>query len=116
MLLTIEGVELVAPPTADPDIPALVKTGSLMSGPVRLKVMTRSACHLNVARLWRRARRTLTGIGTGYVLSLDGLWRQHSWGMRGESIIETTVERLKYFGLLLQGTDADEFAALNAPR
>lgn len=35
---------------------------------------------------------------TGYALSEDHLWRQHSWIQEGDTIIETTEPRLVYFG------------------
>lgn len=38
-------------------------------------------------------------------------WRQHSWGVRRSGgIIETTSSRIKYFGVLKQTGEADEFA------
>lgn len=118
-LLAFGGVELVAPPFPDLDIPALINGGILMPGPVVVRAMARSACHQNVATLWldRRGRTltTLTGVCTGYSLSEDGLWRQHSWGACHGSIVETTVGRLKYFGLMLQGREAKMFAVANGP-
>jgi hypothetical protein len=66
-----------------------------------------------VAEIWTEERHELVGIGTGYSLSDDGLWRQHSWGLRREGILETTVPRVKYFGVLLQHADADSFAMAN---
>lgn len=39
---------------------------------------------------------------TGYALSPDGLWRQHSWAYGDNLMIyETTVERVMYFGVEL---------------
>lgn len=36
---------------------------------------------------------------TGYALSEDHLWRQHSWVIEnGDTIVETTEKRLCYFG------------------
>lgn len=75
--------------------------------------MRRGVCHANVSFLWMRMRRRIVGIGTGYALSADGLWRQHSWGVQRQGILETTQPREKYFGLLLQGSDADSFAYAN---
>jgi hypothetical protein len=66
-----------------------------------------------VAEIWAERPHELVGIGTGYSLSDDGLWRQHSWGLRREGILETTVSRVKYFGVLLQHGDADSFAMAN---
>ena len=113
LLLGMGGAELVAPVGFDPDVPLLVNFGFTMAGSLRRKIMTRSACHENIARLWRAKYRGLVGVGTGYALSGDGLWRQHSWGIRRDGILETTELRVTYFGIRLQGTDADSFAAFN---
>jgi|ERR1017187_70600 hypothetical protein len=98
---------------ADPDVPALVDHGYLITGPVvcRSRGMEPNRCHANIARLWlqKRKRDALTGIATGYCLDND-LWRQHSWGIRKESLLETLGERDKYFGIRLDGVDADVFA------
>jgi hypothetical protein len=111
LLLRIGGEELVARP--DKDVPLLVEYGFVMAGPVITKRVALGDCHGNLARFWRDKRSQLAGIGTGYALSNDGLWRQHSWGVRREGILETTEDRLKYFGILLQGPVADSFAAKN---
>jgi hypothetical protein len=73
--------------------------------------MEPNRCHENIARLWLRKRKTdtLVGIATGYCLSGD-LWVQHSWGTRKDSLLETLGEREKYFGIRLEGVDADVFA------
>ena len=73
--------------------------------------MEPNRCHQNIARLWlnKRKRDALVGIATGYCLDND-LWRQHSWGIRKESLLETLGEREKYFGIRLEGVDADVFA------
>lgn len=114
MLLGIGGVELVAPSGFDSDVPRLIGSGLEMAGLERFEFMEASACHENVARLWIAKHRGLVGIGTGYALSDDGLWRQHSWGIRRNGILETTRERVRYFGRALQRRDADLFAASNA--
>lgn len=72
-------------------------------------------CHRNVAILW--AHGNVASIATGYALSPDSLWRQHSWGVDpAGTIAETTSsERLAYVGLLLQaGEPALKFAFGNA--
>ena len=38
------------------------------------------------------------------------LWIQHSWGLRKDSLLETLGARDKYFGIRLEGIDADVFA------
>lgn len=114
LLLALGGEEMVAPPKFDGDIPLLIKAGFLMTASVVEELMERSSCHQNVAALWNNRRKDLTGIGTGYALTChDGLWRQHSWALTNESLIETTAPRLKYFGVLLEGSNADRFALDN---
>jgi hypothetical protein len=113
LLLDLGGAELVAPPWPDCDVLVLIRAGFAMDKPVSLRAMKRSACHQNLSRLWERKRNGLIGIGTGYALSSDGLWRQHSWGVGQRGIVETTQVRVRYFGHLLQGRDADSFALAN---
>jgi hypothetical protein len=113
LLLKRGGSELVAPPSSDPDLPALIERGFIMPGAATCEEIESSACHENVARLWLDKSHGLSCIGTGYALSEDGLWRQHSWGIREDAIVETTVRRLKYFGIVLHGDVADAFARNN---
>jgi hypothetical protein len=113
LLLRIGGVCLVAPPKPDSDVAALLESGFLTAGPIVLKIMKCSSCHQNVAALWKTRKAGLVAIATGYALSEDGLWRQHSWGVRRDGILETTEPRSKYFGLVLQGDKADHFVACN---
>jgi hypothetical protein len=113
LLLGLGGIHLVAPPGPDADLPLLIDAGFVMAGPVVLKTMKKSECHTNVAEIWAEKQHGLVGIGTGYSLSNDGLWRQHSWGLRREGILETAASRVKYFGVLLQHEDADSFAMAN---
>ena len=108
LLLRIGGCELVAPAWADSRIRALFSIGYIMEAKVRLMPMEPCACHRNVSRLWRRKQSRLIGIGTGYALSADGLWRQHSWAVTSRRILETTELRSIYFGQLLNGSSADE--------
>jgi len=123
-LLEHGGVEIVPPcgwnadlgeyvVCRDPDLLALIDHGCLMDGPVvcRSRGMEPNRCHENISRLWLQERKAdaLTGIATGYCLS-GGLWRQHSWGLRRDSLLETLGEREKYFGIRLEGIDADVFA------
>ncbi len=113
VLLALGGEMLVAPPNADPLIPELIEFGFVFSSPVAMRAGRASECHANVARLWAHKRRFLCAIGTGYALSEDGLWRQHSWGISRTRIIETTVPRVAYFGLAMFGERADVFAVPN---
>jgi hypothetical protein len=113
ILLRLGGDFLVAPPKLDPDVPALLVRGFLMSGTVSLKSMRANSCHQNIASIWKTHRFEIVGVATGYALSEDGLWRQHSWGILRKGFLETTEECLKYFGILLQGAEADHFAECN---
>jgi len=111
-LLKLGGEFVVAPPTLDTNVSELIECGFVMGGAVVVKAGRVSECHDNVAGLWRVRRLGMVGIGTGYALTDDGLWRQHSWGILREGILETTVARVKYFGICLQGGRADKFAGL----
>ena len=113
LLLRFGGEFLVAPSKFDRDLPKLLDCGFLMIGQVTVKSVKSSLCHQNVAAVWKARRPNMVAIATGYGLSEDGLWRQHSWGVLREGILETTEPRMKYFGILLQRTDADHFAACN---
>ena len=50
---------------------------------------------------------------TGYALSDDGMWRQHSWCIdkrpRTTKIIETTEPRVLYFGYVLNDEETKRF-------
>src|ERR1019366_3045154 len=113
LLLGLGGVHLVAPPSPDAALPLLIDAGFVMAGPVMRRTMKKGQCHSNVAEIWAGKQHGLVGIGSGYSLSDDGLWREHSWGLRREGVLETTVSRVKYFGVLLQHADADSFATAN---
>lgn len=79
LLLRFGGDALVAPPKRDPDLRVLLESGFLTAGPITLKLMKSSSCHQNVANLWKHRKYGIIGIVTGYALSEDRLWRQHSW-------------------------------------
>jgi hypothetical protein len=70
------------------------------------------ACHENAARMWYASRGNVK-IATGWALSGDGLWRQHSWGVENGNIIETTVKRLKYYGAILTPRESKIFYMSN---
>jgi hypothetical protein len=111
ILLKLGGDHLVAPPEGPEDIlGALVQSGYVMHGPVKPKLMERSACHLNTSRLWLERKQGVVAIGTGFALNDDGLWRRHSWGIRRDGLVETTCPREKYFGIALWGGMAEGFA------
>jgi hypothetical protein len=72
-----------------------------------------NGCHANAAVLWTDG--TVAAIGTGYALSEDGLWRQHSWGVDASGApVETTDARISYVGITLTAVRALQFAVGNA--
>jgi len=86
---------------------ALLKRGTLAQAPAwtfDFVEGARNACHWNTAKIHRRDPKRFD-IATGYALSDDGLWRQHSWIVvrSAKVIVETTVPRLAYFGIRLFG-------------
>ena len=109
LLLGLGGEFLV--PRPDDYVLFLLEHGFLTAGPITMHKMAPSSCHHNVAILWKERQHGMVAIATGYALSDDGLWRQHSWGILRNGVLETTEPRSKYFGFVLQGREADLFAA-----
>ena len=109
------GLIVVPPASPDPLIDYLATTGSLASPASTTNFAAEvSDCHANAARLWRASE--IESIGTGYALSDDGLWREHSWGWRqGDVLVETTERRRAYFGVKLDGDGAEWFADWQDP-
>jgi hypothetical protein len=100
----------------DVDLARLVQHGRLFTEPVRRKPGERSNCHGNAARLWIRDS-DITQLVTGYGLSPDGLWCQHSWIVQNGILYETTVKRTHYYGMVLEdGKEAVKFWISNSPR
>jgi hypothetical protein len=115
-LLGINGCAVVVPQKAEPKLEALLARGTVFDGRGDWMKMAPSACHWNVSYLWLHVAGRPFSIGTGYALSEDGLWRQHSWAMDGDKIVETTVPRHTYFGIVLNPAEADRFASANGPK
>ncbi|MBV9613952.1 MAG: hypothetical protein JO031_00680 [Ktedonobacteraceae bacterium] len=115
-LLAVGGARMVY--RYEPDLKRLLKSAVVFNEPVESIPGEAHNCHSNVARLWRENRDGLA-IATGYALSADGLWRQHSWLIffdmsGGESkILETTIKREKYFGIILTSREAEVFSQMN---
>lgn len=94
-------------------ISIIASHSELIDLPVTLRRMEGNRCHHNVALLWeqRKSRGRLKAIATGYALNEDGMWRPHSWGLTTTHILETTISRLRYFGIPMNAEAADLFAA-----
>jgi hypothetical protein len=98
-------------PSREPDLEAIVSRGQRFPGEAELIEGEPCRCHANSAQLSLE----LPGsrIVTGYALSDDGMWRQHSWVLVGERLVETTEHREQYFGVVLSDGEAEEFRRWN---
>ena len=107
LILTNGGRAVVPPPTIEEDLRALL-SGTCTTRKVRLVKGPPNSCHETTALAWFAGK--LDAVVTGYALSEDGLWRQHSWGLSNNVVIEPTEKRTAYFGIELHGEAANEFA------
>lgn len=95
------------------DIKELLKRGQLWIGKnAMMKRGEAGHCHCNSASLWDVNKDNMDiRICTGYALSDDGMWREHSWlvlhNPRSNQIIETTVKRVAYFGFVLTDKESE---------
>lgn len=69
-----------------------------------------SQCHANSAEIWYENQERF-GLMTGYALSSDGMWRQHSWCVIIDNgiVLESTEPRVGYFGFLMTNEEAETF-------
>lgn len=96
-LLTFAGEAICFPPYEE-DLDNILNYGQFWVGSnAKLMRGEPSRCHANSANLWEQNKEA-TRICTGYALSEDGMWRQHSWLVwhksRSNQIIETTAKRI----------------------
>jgi hypothetical protein len=103
----------------EPDAKAILERGQLWYGD-RVDMMPGqpSQCHLNSSYLWQANKDQFeVAIATGYALTSDGMWRQHSWVMlrryRSVRVIETTTQRIAYFGFVMTMEQAEKFCLYN---
>jgi hypothetical protein len=93
---------------SEPDLEALLDKGQLIRGKVIFEPMQSCQCHSNCAQLWDKYPKTYM-IATGWALCTDGIWRQHTWLLKGKAIIETTEPRTLYYGIALGKEEANMF-------
>jgi len=107
-LLAVGGDFVVLLP--EPDLKKILKRGRVFK-PTKIKMLNMEAshCHTNVAQIWSSDATKGTKIVTGWALSDDGLWRQHSWLKEGKTLLETTVARDLYYGVVLNNDEAEDF-------
>jgi hypothetical protein len=107
--------------TKDPDAKQLVSGGQFYlpgtTGVTRM-IGKDNQCHWNAADLYKAGK--IDAVVTGYALDdIRLMWRQHSWGLKGGKIVETTEGNLgssAYFGVKYTGKDAAEFRYRIGPR
>lgn len=96
-LLAIGGKRLVYMPT--PLLDEIVAQGFLFEyDQIGIVSGLPNDCHENALKVVKSYPETCR-LAHGFGLSEDGLWRNHSWVMREKSLIETTVPRIKYYGI-----------------
>lgn len=112
-LLSIGGWAVVLP-NIESDFKNILERGQRFSGRSQIFLGEPCQCHSNSADLWMQNRNKIQ-ICTGYALSRDGVWRQHSWCYHIENkiVIETTMKRAQYFGFILNETESMCFAYMN---
>lgn len=106
------GEECLAPQALEENCPELLERGFFSSENVRVRLWKGrpNNCHGNSAILWGKGKGRIV---SGYALSKDGLWRQHSWVANKWGIIETTALRVKYYGYTLNEEESKRFAYEN---
>lgn len=107
------GGEEVCLPDYEEDYDAIMQRGQFFYGDhARMMRGAPNQCHHNSAMMWD-ANRGKCQIATGYALSDDGLWRQHSWVVQPLTLSwrvwETTEKRLAYFGVVFNNDECEEF-------
>lgn len=120
-LLAMGGCEVVLP-IVEEDLDNIMKYGQLWDDITRKSMKGRPCkCHSNSAELWwnnREKKDFAVILCTGYALSKDGLWRQHSWLVQAKAranvIIETTTPRVAYFGFGMTYEQAEKFEYYNS--
>ncbi len=108
--LLSQGGHAVAP-QVEQDLTKVIDRGYLQDG--RGAELMRGqpiSCHSNAALLWAE-NRDHSVIMTGWALSDDGVWRQHSWvkHLGTGKIYETTNPRVLYYGFDLMQDEAELF-------
>jgi hypothetical protein len=98
-LLAIGGGEVNVRGVVPADIFRLLKRGELWSGEKsNLVRMAPISCHQNSYVLWKAGKGDLVN---GFSLTEDGLWREHSWIVSNDKVLETTTPRVAYYGVIL---------------
>jgi len=114
-LLTIGGWS-VCVPAVEEGLHALLTRGQRFPGRSRSLKGVPCGCHANTAALYEQLEDGK--IVTGYALSRDGSGDSTvgcgSTVMSSSHVIETTVKRISYFGVILNEVEADRFVLANS--
>lgn len=96
----------------EPDLEKILERGIKFAGRAKMMRGQPSQCHFNSGNLWDNNRDN-SFLCTGYALSRDGMWRQHSWVAvmtpKSYKVVETTEPRASYFGYILDRNEAEKF-------
>ena len=117
LLLTFGGEEACVQPDIDDE--DILTRGQFFYGKnAKMMKGQPSRCHSNSCRLWEANEDNPNcHIATGYALTEDGMWRQHSWVVverpRSYQIYETTVKRIAYFGFIMNRQECEDFCRNN---
>jgi hypothetical protein len=99
----------VCVPHVEPDLGKILERGRRFPGRSKSMKGEPCRCHSNSAYCWDE-NRELCRICTGYALSKDGMWRQHSWVYTNDGkVVETTEKRVAYFGFVMDEQECERF-------
>ena len=115
-LLSFAG-EAVCLPAYEPDLENILSYGQFWLGYNAERMLGEDChCHSNSALLWE-VNKDKTVICTGYALSADGMWRQHSWlihrNPRSNRVVEITRPRVLYYGFAMTPELCERFVSYN---
>jgi hypothetical protein len=108
ILIEIGGWAAVIP-RIESDLKRILARGRRFPGRSTTMKGEPSRCHSNSACCWDE-NRELCRICTGYALSKDGVWRQHSWIYTNKgAVVETTEKMVQYYGFVMTHDECEDF-------
>lgn len=103
-------------PGSEEDLEKILVRGQLWGPTGKMLKGETSQCHSNSVKAWE-ANQDKLYVATGYAMSADGLWRQHTWCInpkpRSIQVVETTEKRSLYFGFVMTLEETIEFGYNN---
>lgn len=111
------GGEEVCLPAYEEDLERLLADGQFWYGDRVIKMQgLPNQCHSNSSNCWDVNRDKIV-LCTGYGLSKDGMWRQHSFCIKinpkRNYVVETTVDWVGYFGFVMNLQESESFVFNN---